>query len=220
MKIKSILLSSLIIALFTGCSVQSKELDQPLTHAEKEVTVAWKDTLDEGIFDELDRQKVLSELYKENMKQTALVEHKELETEVVDQVETTTQTQQKVTEKVTAPVQSKKETVQAKPKQKTEALKAKAPTTNKETTKPKEQRAAPKPKPEPKPEPTKNRAPFFYEVGNSGKLFNTSEEAWGWAENEMDKNWENPNWYSSFTVRSYFVDDNSPEKWTVHFEHY
>lgn len=128
--------------------------------------------------------------------------------------------------------QSKTETVQAKPKTespKQEVVQSKPSSNNNTNTKPANKpikqetpKQPEKAKPVEKPvENSKTNHPsFFYEIGSSGKVFDTSLQASIWAENEMDKNWEDPNWFTSFTVRSYFKNDSSPEKWTVDFENY
>ncbi len=89
------------------------------------------------------------------------------------------------------------------------------------------QAVAPKPSQptQPKaPEPPKNDKvnypSFIYEVGNSGKIFDSYEVAYAWGDKEAFNNIrsvDNPNGYSRFGVRTYRKNDNSPEQWTVEF---
>lgn len=244
MKIRQMIFGSLIVALLVGCSAQSSVVVKPNLHPEKEVSLTWKDTLDEGLISELDREKKLSQLSLNEVKDKEVVENEGVETEnesemesvesaegnaddteAVEQAEAT----QTTSSESVAPAQSGSQTattVASKPTQTQPKNQEQGSSSNNHNSGSNNQVTAPKPNPTQKPEVSVPKEPervfpdFVYEIGNSGKVFSTSLEASLWAEKQMDDNWEDPNWYSNFTVRSYFVNDNSPEQWTVDFTNF
>lgn len=243
MKIRQMIFGSLIVALLVGCSAQSSVVEKPKVQPEKEVSIAWKDTLDEGLISELDREKKLSQLSLNEVKDKKVVKNEDVETENESKMESVesaegnadeteaveqAQTTQTASSESVAPAQSGNQTATAvanKPTQ-TQPNNQEKGSSNNQNSGSNNQVTPPKPNPTPKPEvsvpkePERERPAFVYEIGNSGKVFSTSLEASLWAEKQMDDNWEDPNWYSNFTVRSYFVNDNSPEQWTVDFTNF
>lgn len=203
MKIKQWIIGLLSVVSLMGCSAESK-MEEPsngspeTAQIEKERSISWKHTLDEGQITAFDRQMFLSECIQKELELTQQLKQSEekrmaeieAESEEMDQtletvesngstqmVETNTHVQQTVANQPKAPSQNVAQTKSSPPKQEP---------TQSVSTKPKENVEAPKPEPKPVEKP-KERQLMSGWVGNTGRIWKNGQEANEWASEEIGR---------------------------------